>query len=254
MKFRIFIVSILLLLPFHSTFAADPNIYTAVLQEFVKDENVQYRRLCKDARLEESIQQLKSVNPDQIASDQDRLAFWINVYNAHTLKIICDNYPVKSINDLHTGGLVLGTVLNRTVWDREFVIIHDQKYTLNQIEHKIIRPVYKDPRAHFALVCASKSCPNLRTEAYAGSRLDQQLNEDARNFLSDPSKNRFDVNQKKAFLSKIFDWYGKDFGKDKDEILNRLTPYLAPDIAASIRSDPSKWKVEYLDYDWSLNE
>lgn len=230
------------------------DVYTSLLQEYVREGKVKYPQLCKDRRLAESIAYLKSTDPNRLPNDRDRLAFWINAYNAYTLKVICDHYPVKSINDLHSGGLVIGSVLNTTIWDQDFVIINGKAMTLNQIEHKIIRPVFKDPRAHFALVCASKSCPPLRAEAYEGARLDQQLDDQARIFLSDPGRNHFDIANRKASISKIFDWYGKDFGKNQQDILLFLSKFLSNEIAAAIRSDSEKWKVEYLHYDWSLNE
>ena len=182
------------------------------------------------------------------------MAFWINAYNAYTLKVICDHYPVKSINDLSSGGKVLGTAFHTTIWDKEIVVINHKNTSLNNIEHKIIRPVFKDFRTHFALVCASKSCPALRTEAYEGSKLAQQLDDQARIFLSDDFKNRFDVVARKATISKIFDWYKKDFGNDESEVLMAISKFLPDQIKKSIQSAPDKWKVDYTNYDWSLNE
>jgi Protein of unknown function, DUF547 len=230
------------------------NIYTSLLQQYVHSGKVQYSKLCKDPRLEKYISILKSTNPEDFKDSKERLAFWINAYNAYTLKVICDHYPIKSINDLHSGGLVVGSIFKTTIWDKDFVYINHKAMTLNEIEHKIIRPVFKDPRAHFALVCASKSCPPLRAEAFGGSKLDSQLNDQARIFLSDFYRNRFDVKERKAYLCKIFDWYGKDFGKSKQEILLYVTPFLPTEIAQAIRSSPEEWDVEFLDYDWTLNE
>jgi uncharacterized protein DUF547 len=235
--------------------AADPDdSYSALLHNFVHEGKVNYAQLCKDSRLNRYIEHLQSSDPDRLSVSNDRLAFWINAYNAYTLKVICDHYPVKSINDLSTGGLVVGTVFHTTIWDKDFVIINGKKMTLNQIEHKIIRPVFKDPRAHFALVCASKSCPQLRPEALKGSSLDQQLADQGQKFLSGPFRNRFDLQARKAYLSKIFDWYGKDFGKNDQEKLLFLTKFLPADLAEDIRSNAEKWRIEYLQYDWSLNE
>jgi hypothetical protein len=125
---------------------------------------------------------------------------------------------------------------------------------LNNIEHKIIRPVFKDFRIHFAVVCAAKSCPALRSEAYEGPKLDQQLDDQAMLFLSDNSKNRFDVATQKASISKIFDWYQKDFGKAKSELLLAISKYLPDQIRKSIQSAPDNWEIDYTNYDWSLNE
>lgn len=228
--------------------------FTSLLSENVRSGKVNYTQLCKDPRLEEYVSFLKSADPEQISNQKDRLALWINAYNVYTLKVICDHYPLKSINDLHSGGLILGSVFNTTVWDKDFVVVNHKPMTLNQIEHKIIRPVFREPRAHFALVCASKSCPTLRPEAFEGSKLDQQLDDQARIFLSDPKKNRFVLTGHKAYISKIFDWYGKDFGKNNQEILLYLSHFVPDEVAKAIRSAPSKWKIEYTDYDWNLNE
>lgn len=229
-------------------------LFTQLLNQYVHDGKVNYPGLCKDQRLGEYITQLSVTNPDVIADRNTRLAFWINAYNAYTLKVICDHYPIKSINELHSGGLVIGTVLHKTIWDKDFVIVNNSKTTLNHIEHKIIRPEFKEPRAHFALVCASKSCPSLRSEAYQGSSLDIQLNDQARIFFGDPTKNYFEVERKKAHLSRILDWYSKDFGNNDHEVLLFVSQFLPDSTASSIRADPDQWKIEYMDYDWSLNE
>jgi hypothetical protein len=151
------------------------RLFTEILATYVNNGRVDYTKLCRDPRLADYIDLLSSTDPEEIVGEDEQLAFWINAYNAFTLKIICDNYPLKSINDLHFGGLVLGTVLKKTVWDKEFVVINKREMSLNHIEHDIVRPIFGDPRAHFALVCASVSCPPLRSEAYEGHRLDEQL-------------------------------------------------------------------------------
>lgn len=234
--------------------AEQHGIFTSMLQKYVHSGKVSYRELCKDSDPEKYISFLKSTDPNSLENEKERLAFWINAYNAYTIKVICDNYPVKSINDLHSGGVILGQILNTTIWDKEIVIINNKATSLNNIEHKTIRPIFKDPRIHFALVCAAKSCPPLRSEAYEGSKLDQQLDDQARLFLSDNSSNRIDVASRKATISKIFDWYEKDFGKNETEVLIKLSQYLPDQIGKSIQSNPDKWEVEYTDYDWSLNE
>lgn len=229
-------------------------LFSSVLKKYVQNGKVNYKELCKDPDLGKYISFLESSNPESFTNEKDRLAFWINAYNAYTLKIICDHYPVKSINDLHSGGTVLGHVFKTTIWDKEIVVINHKATSLNNIEHKIIRPVFKDFRIHFALVCAAKSCPALRPEAYEGSKLDQQLDDQAKFFLSDSSKNRFDVAAQKASISKIFDWYQKDFGEAKSEVLLAISKYLPDQIRKSIQSAPNKWEIDYTNYDWSLNE
>jgi hypothetical protein len=229
-------------------------LFTSVLQKYVHNGKVNYKELCKNADLGKYISFLVSSNPETLTNDKQRLAFWINAYNAYTLKIICDHYPVKSINDLHSGGEALSHVFKTTIWDKEIVVINHKNTSLNNIEHKIIRPQFKDFRTHFALVCASKSCPPLRSEAYEGSKLDQQLDDQARLFLGDPFRNGFDVATRTASLSKIFDWYRKDFGSDESAVMIAISKFLPDQIRTNIDSAPAKWKIDYLDYDWSLNE
>ncbi|MFQ5584437.1 MAG: DUF547 domain-containing protein [Calditrichia bacterium] len=229
-------------------------IFSEILKEYVVNSLVTYESLRNDSRLETYLGQLSSTNPDEISDEKERLAFWINAYNAYTLKIVCDNYPLKSIKDLNTGGTIIAYALKKTVWDKDFVVINNRKMTLNNIEHKIVRPIFKDPRAHFALVCAARSCPPLRNEAYEGFKLDDQLNGQGRIFLNDINMNYFEPEKKIAHLSKILDWYGKDFGDSDEEILLFITRFLPGDLAAAIRAEPKEWKIKHTKYDWSLNE
>jgi hypothetical protein len=230
------------------------SLFGATLEDYVAGGRVDYRGLCDDDRLAQYIGYLARTDPAGIESENARLAFWINAYNAYTLKVICDNYPVESINDLHFGGLAVGTVTRKTIWHKEFAVIGGETYSLNHIEHEIIRPVYDDPRAHFALVCAAKSCPPLRSEAYTGGRLDEQLDDQGRVFFADAEKNRFDAASKTAHLSKILDWYAGDFGDGREELLSFIARYLPPDIRDGILEAPADWRVKHTHYDWSLNE
>jgi len=229
------------------------QLFSDILADYIRDGFVDYANLRHDGRLDTYITTIAKTDPDTVQSTNSRLAFWINAYNAYTLKIICDNYPVESINDLHWGGLVVGSILNKTIWDKDFVVIDGEHMTLNAIEHDIIRPIFMDPRAHFALVCASKSCPPLRSEAYEGESLDSQLDDQSRIFLTNPAKNSFDAGAKRARISKIFDWFGEDFGSDDAQILLFISTYLSGEVSESIRRDPKSWDVGHNDYDWSLN-
>ena len=219
----------------------DNALYTELLQAYVNDGHVDYARLCEDERLDRYLEELSATDPEAFASEEDRLAFWINAYNAFTLKIICDNYPLESINELHFGGLIAGSILNKTVWDKKFIVINGETMSLNHIEHDIVRPVFEDPRAHFALVCASKSCPALRPEAYEGDRLNAQLDDQGRVFIASPDKNYFETDRRVAHISKIFDWFKKDFGKNDEERLLFIARFAAEDVASSIRTDPGAW-------------
>jgi hypothetical protein len=230
------------------------GLFTEILQDYVFNGKVDYRNLHNDKRLDEYLAQLAAANPDTIADLDSRLAFWINAYNAYTLKIICDNYPLKSINDLHFGGLYIGVLLRKTVWDKKIAMINGEEISLNHIEHNIIRPTFGDPRAHFALVCASKSCPPLRSEAYEGYKLNEQLDEQGRIFFNETDNNYFELNTRTAHLSKILNWYEKDFGGNSEEVLQYVAQFLPEELARDIYAFSKEWKVEYTDYDWGLNE
>ncbi len=256
MKIKIIFILLTFILGFfmNSGFSAQSHeLFTGILFDYVNEGEVNYQALCLDARLSVYIDRLSQTDPQVLASDQEKLAFWINAYNAYTLKIICDNYPLKSINELHKGGALLGKIIKRTVWDKKFVTINHKKMTLNDIEHKIIRPVFKDARVHFALVCAAKSCAPLRNEAYEAGILDKQLNEQGRIFLSQSHKNNFDLSAKVANISPIFSWFVQDFG-GKDEVLSFLADFLPNEISEAIKKDSKAWKIRHTYYDWGLNE
>lgn len=229
------------------------RVFTELLSTHVHDGIVNYKEMRSDNRLAVYISWLAKVDPDTLPNKKEQLAFWINVYNAYTLKIICDNYPVGSINDLHSGGLIIGSMLKTTVWDKKIVIVNGKTMTLNAIEHEIVRPTFKDPRAHFALVCASKSCPQLRSEAYEGEILDRQLDEQGRAFLGDPFRNEFDPVNRVAEISKIFSWFQNDFGPSEEAVLRYVVRFLPDSLSKKITADPNSWDVEYKSYDWSLN-
>jgi hypothetical protein len=229
-------------------------LLTDILAEHVDGGRVNYRALCEDGRLGTYIAQLVSTDPEGITDHDARLAFWINAYNAYTLKIVCDSYPVGSIKDLHTGGEIIAHVIKKTVWDKRFVVIGGETFSLNDVEHKIVRPRFEDPRAHYALVCAAKSCPPLRSEAYEGEKLEAQLNDQGRIFFGESEKNHFDREKRVAYLSKIMDWYSGDFGENDDELLLSITPFLPEELAEDIRSNSRAWKIKHTKYDWSLNE
>ena len=248
MKIASLMLSLVLFLGIYiygSTDETNPHaLFTEILKEYVHDGKVNYKDLCKDDRLEEYLNQLSNTDPDKIENTKDRLAFWINAYNAFTLKIICHNYPVKSIMNLDSG----------KIWDREFVEINGTKMSLNHIEHEIIRKEFADPRIHFALVCAAVSCPPLRSEAYQGNRLDDQLDEQGKIFFQNKNKNYFELDKQVAHISKILEWYGKDFGETNSEILIYISRYLPIETASAVKKNPDEWKIEYTNYDWSLNE
>ena len=182
-------------------------------------------------------------------------AFLINAYNAFTVELILTRYPdLKSIRDL-------GSFVSKP-WSKKFFKLFGEDSYLDFIEHEMLRKpgVYDDPRVHVGVVCASIGCPMLRNEAFVAERLDAQLEDAMRRFLSDRKRNRYDPHSRKLEISKIFDWYGKDFEKGHKgygsvkATMARYADQLAdaPEDRALVKA--GKADVAFLDYDWSLND
>jgi len=230
------------------------QLFTQILQDYISNGLVKYKKLKDDRRLDKYIEKLENTDPNKIVNEKNHLAFWINTYNAYTLKFIVNEYPVESINDLHWGGLYLGSLLGTTIWDDENIVISGTELSLNNIEHDIIRKKFSEERIHFALVCASISCPSPSNEAYEGYKLEKQLNEQAELFFNDATKNKFDKETRTASLSKILSWYSEDFGENEQAILNYAAQFINKETAHDIKSNLSKWNIKYLPYNWDLNE
>jgi Protein of unknown function, DUF547 len=171
-------------------------------------------------------------------TEQEQLAYWINAYNAFTVELILRNYPIASIKDI--GGSI--PMIN-SPWDLKFFMIGDVKFDLNTIEHVILRGQFEEPRIHFAINCASISCPDLRNEAFVAERLDQQLEEQARTFINNADKNIITATELK--LSRLFSWFKSDFTKNKS-IISYIQQYHPAQI--------ENVSIGYLDYNWALNE
>jgi len=231
----------------------DHSLLTAVLAAHVSDGKVDYAALRSDERLDRYLAVLAATDPAGLTGKAEQLAFWLNAYNAYTLRLVLDRNPAKSITQIGRGGLVLGSILRTTAWDIRFARIGGRDYTLNEIEHEVIRRQFGDARAHFALVCASGSCPALRTEAYSAASLDAQLDDQGKLFLRDSTRNRFDVTTRTAHLSSIFKWFKGDFGRTDREALLAAAKYAPDEVRRAIEAEPDKWRVKYLAYDWSLN-
>ena len=218
------------------------KIWDNLVSTYVTEEGkVNYKGFVEDeAKLDQYLDSLSAHHPDDSWTKEDRLSFWINAYNAFTVKLIVKNYPVKSIKDL--GGSIYKV---NTPWDIKFIQIGNETYDLNNIEHGIIRKKFEEPRIHFAVNCASVSCPRLRNEAYVGKTLNEQLDDQARYFINNPDKNKIEAQI--AYLSKIFNWFSGDFKSKYGSVINVINLY-------SVTKVTKKTKVYYLDYDWNLNE
>ena len=235
--------------------AFDHSAFTDVLQEYVDEEGmVDYARLKASGDLDAYLQQLAQTDPSSL-DESEELAFWINAYNAQTIKLILDNYPVETIRRI-TPVSVPGTSVNipgvNDPFDLEFATIGGETYSLNDVEHGIIREEFSEPRIHFALVCAAMSCPKLRREAYTGAELDAQLEDQTTTFLHSEAKNQIPADDETIRLSKIFDWFGGDFGSSKAERQTFLAPYFEGDVRQKLES--GDYAIKFVDYDWTLND
>lgn len=221
--------------------------FDRVLKAHVRDAAVDYAALRRDPKpLADYLDTLAAV-PEadfNLWSQPERLAFLLNLYNAATLKLVADHYPVKSIKDI--GGF-LGSP-----WKQEVVRLFGKTTMLDHVEHGLVRKLYKEPRAHFAMVCAAKGCPPLRAESYTAARLDAQLNEQGRIFLAQAQKNRVEADRRVVHLSPIFKWFSEDFELPAGSVLKFVTPFF--DEASRRALAGGKFSVRYTDYDWSLNE
>lgn len=220
------------------------GVWSQLLEKYVDDEGVDYRGFKEEeSTLDSYLAELNGTNPDEL-SESEQLALYINAYNAYTVKLILKNFkenkPVSSIKRL--GSFFSGP------WKIQFAAIGGEKYTLDNIEHDIIRPKFKEPRVHFAVNCASKSCPPLITQAYEADTLHQQLEENTISFLNDPQFNYLEGNT--LYVTKIFSWFSEDF---PEGVLPFVKRYARGEMQQKLAKASGKITIKYLDYDWSLN-
>lgn len=214
-----------------------------LVKKHVKDDGfVDYKGFIRDSmELNRYLDQLSAVHPDDKSwSRNEQMAYWINAYNAFTIRLIVRNYPVESIKDIKKG-----IAFVNSVWDIKFIKIQGYTYDLNNIEHNILRPVFKDARVHAAINCASYSCPRLRQEAYTPEKLDSQLEDAMKKFLADPLRNK--ITAEKAEISEIFKWFKGDFDRDAGSLVAYINKFSAQKIT-------DQTELKYLNYNWTLNE
>jgi Protein of unknown function, DUF547 len=221
------------------------ELFDALLKKHVSvTGKVNYKGFIKDTvALNQYLNLLSKTPPDEKTwTRQEQMAYWINAYNAFTIKLITKYYPVKSIKDI--GSKIQIPFIN-TPWDIKFILIGREKLDLNNIEHDKLRKRFDEPRIHMALVCASKSCPILLNEAFDARRLEEQLSRQSRAFLADPFLNRITADNPQ--LSMIFNWYAMDFNKNGGSVREFVNRY------SEVKIKPDA-KISHLDYDWGLNE
>lgn len=227
------IATILMLILFQTSFGSYTDTWTALLKDHTKTKEksgiqtvlVDYKGVKRDPRWNKLLDEVRNVDINNF-STQETKAFWINIYNIGAVKMVIDNHPLKSIKNA-------GTLLN-PVWNKDIIDIQGQSYSLGYIEHKILRKT-GDSLIHYAIVCASLSCPDLRREAYLPEILEKQTIEQRELFLANKSKGIY-IERDTYYISKLYSWYKDDFGD----------PYTYLNI-------PKDKKIKYMKYNWSLN-
>jgi len=224
----------------------DHSAFDGLLHRYVVATGVDYRTWSQNkedrAALRNYLAMLEQQSPSRMERSE-ALAYWINLYNAATLNLVLEHYPVASIKDI-------GTALS-SPWKKKVVTVEGKQLSLNEIENDIVRPSFLEPRIHFALNCAARSCPPLRNGVFVGAQLETELEEQTVAFVGDTKKNYVD-DKGTLHLSKLFDWYAKDFEESKGSAVAFAKPYItALQALATTGITPP---VKFEDYDWSLNE
>jgi hypothetical protein len=219
----------------------DNSIYSLLLKKHVNGGRVNYNGFKKDEKLLDEYLSILSKTDAKTLSKNRRFAFYINVYNAFTIKLILTKFPgVNSIKEI--GGFFSNP------WSKKFILLQGKSVSLDHIEHDILRPEFKDPRVHFAINCASKSCPPLLNEPFKGSILDSQLDDQAKKFIND-SKNTY-FKGDTLFISKIFKWFKDDFSNNPMIFIKQ---YASTELKEKLDLQKDSITLRYMDYDWSLN-
>jgi hypothetical protein len=243
--------------------------YDRTLKSYVDDSGlVNYRGLKADSRdLDRFLGELAGfdVSSYDRGASVDQIAFWINAYNACTLKAIVDHFPIKPsiVRSFRYPQNSIRQIAG--VWDRLTFTVMGRQVTLDEIEHDTLRKRFNEPRIHMALVCAAMGCPPLRNQPFQGSQLAAQLDDQTRRFLGDPGKFRIDRTESAVYLSPIFKWFGADFVKTYGppapfphlgEVDSAVLAFIGRYVSLPEREflERSEYAIQYLDYDWSLNE
>ena len=242
-----FIASLLLTFGLSSSTAAyslekQNQLYENVLKLHVKDGLVDYSGIkANPQNLDKYLAQTSQTSKEEFNgwNKDEQLAFLINLYNAQTLDLVANNYPVKSIKDIasDSGG----------PWEQPVVSLFGDSISLDTLEHNVIRKNYPDARVHFALVCGAIGCPVLINTPYQAPILDKQLDEQTKVFLMDKDKNSIDTSANILRLSPVFDWFEEDFIKQSGSVIAFVNPYFNNQANGD-------FKIEYTNYDWSLND
>lgn len=224
--------------------------FDAILKRHVKPDNAGYNRVdyralkgSAHAALKAYIAELQSAAPSRFSRAAAH-AYWINMYNAVTLDVVLDHYPVTSIKKINLGG---GGLFGSGPWSKEFLKVEGKALSLDDIEHRIVRPLFRDPLSHYALNCASYSCPNLATVAFTATNLDALMAENAVKYVN--HKRGVSVARGSITASKIYSWYAGDFG-GRRKLKSHWSQFAEPELAGAIEGA----RIGRFRYDWSLND
>ncbi|MBL8567174.1 MAG: DUF547 domain-containing protein [Hyphomicrobiaceae bacterium] len=242
-----------------STATVDHSAWGRLLATYVKPtphglNQVDYKafKASGQRELKDYVARLEASDPAKL-DRPEQFAFWANLYNAKTIDIVLDHYPVGSIREIEIGGGLFG-LIKKSVgaggpWKAQVLKVSGAPLSLDDIEHKILRPVFKDPRVHYSVNCASRGCPNLGTEAFTGATIDAQLDAGARAFVNHPRG--IAVTGDSITASSIYDWFQSDFGGSAAGVLEHVRKYAAPELAQRLSGLSS---IASYDYDWKLND
>ncbi len=227
----------------------DHSIWDKILKKHITTRSqvtyFSYNKMSSDDKkaLTQYLSKMSTINPTSLNKNEAK-AYWINIYNAVTVEIVLKNYPIKSIRDIKSGFFSSGP------WDTEAFTVEGQSLTLNNIEHNILRPLFNDNRIHYAINCASYSCPNLSNTAYTHSNIESQLNNGAKIYINHSRGIKF-IDSDEIEISSIWKWFKEDFGTSEINIIKHLQRYAEPELKAKLISFDGS--VNY-NYNWNLNE
>jgi hypothetical protein len=224
----------------------DHSKFDQALKKYVDDKGlVDYNSIAKDSGFSEYVQSLQDARVEEFSRD-GQLAFWINGYNAVTIDKVIKKKPKKSVRETFIPGVWTAT---KFFTSREHIVA-GKRLSQDDIEHEILRKQFKDPRIHFAIICASMGCPPLPRIAYTEENVQTRLEEETRKYLNSPRGTRIDRAENTLHVSKLFDWFATDFIQKSGSTLAFMRLYLNEETLSFSERDP---KISYLEYNWALN-
>lgn len=235
-----------------STVTVDHSLWTELLERYLDTEprdgvyRFDYGGVTASDRalLDDYLMMLEST-PVSTLNRTEQYAFWLNVYNAFTVELIVDNYPVDSIRDID----ISPGLFSNGPWGAALITVEGQPLTLDDVEHRILRPIWQDPRIHYGVNCASIGCPNLQPLAFTSENLEEMLNEGARAYVNHPRGASIERNR--LTVSSIYNWFQIDFGDSEEGVIAHLLEYAEPDLARELRGFNGRVRYEY---DWAIND